>query len=153
MRQNKKNGEFETMRVIAFQEFWNDEIVIDQVFQGNKDALILFMAEELVYKNVRDMDFDKNVDSNWDNFNTMNSKFLCEKFELNTIKEYDLDQDILLNEDDYEKVLKIYKYLIGEIEEIFNTNLDKNYYFSYGKNSFYNDRLEWIFKNTLMVKY
>ena len=156
MRQNKKNGKngkFETMNVIVFQEFWNDEAVIDQVFQGNKDALILFMAEELVYKNIRDMDFDKNIDSNWDSLNTTKSEFLCKKFKLNTIEEYDLDQDILLGEEDYEKVLEIYGYLINEIEETFDVNLDKNYYFSYGKNSFYNDRLEWVFKNTLMVKY
>lgn len=153
----RQNGQFKTSRVIVFQEIWNnDDQVIDQVFQGNKDALFLFMAEELTYKNIRDMDFESEEDEvgiNWDSLETTNTNYLCEKFKLNTLEKFEEEKDILFSEEDYKKVLKIYEYLISEIEKEFNAKLIDEYRFAYQGNGFYNERLEWLFGNYLFIKY
>ena len=150
----RQNGQFKTSGVIVFQEIWNnDDQVIDQVFQGNKDALILFMAEELTYKNIRDMDFEGEIGSNWDSLETVKSEYLCKKFSLNTLDDFDDEKDILFSEEDYEKVLEIYEYLISEIEKEFNAKLIDEYRFAYQGNGFYNERLEWLFGNYLFIKY
>ena len=150
----RQNGQFKTSRVIVFQEIWNnDDQVIDQVFQGNKDALFLFMAEELTYKNIRDMDFEGEVGINWDSLETVKSEYLCKKFNLNTLDDFDDEKDILFSEEDYKKVLKIYEYLISEIEKEFNAKLIDEYRFAYQGNGFYNERLEWLFGNYLFIKY
>jgi len=111
------------------------------------------MAEELTYKNIRDMDFEGEIGSNWDSLETVKSEYLCKKFSLNTLDDFDDEKDILFSEEDYEKVLEIYEYLISEIEKEFNAKLIDEYRFAYQGNGFYNERLEWLFGNYLFIKY